>query len=90
MCYKQVTGKLGEDLATKYLEKIGYKIVARNFRCRQGEIDIIARKSEELVFVEVKARTNLSYGSPAEAVDFAKQKHMEKVAKYYLYKNRYS
>ena len=90
MCYKQVTGKLGEDLATKYLEKIGYKIVARNFRCRQGEIDIIARSTEELVFVEVKTRTNLSYGSPAEAVDFTKQKHMEKVAKYYLYKNRYS
>lgn len=58
----------------------------RNFQCRQGEIDIIARENEEIVFIEVKTRQNLGYGLPAEAVTPTKQKHIEKSTKYYLYK----
>lgn len=83
---KQDLGKRGEKLAKDYLEKQGYKIVAQNFRCLQGEIDIIAEENEELVFIEVKTRSTLWYGTPAEAVDKPKQKHMIKAAKYYLYR----
>ena len=68
------------------MEKIGYKILERNFECKQGEIDIIAQDNEEIVFIEVKTRQNLGYGSPAEAVTSIKQKHIEKSTKYYLYK----
>lgn len=87
MYKKQETGKLGEDLAVKYLENKGYKILERNFEARQGEIDIIALdlKKEELVFIEVKTRTSLRYGNPIEAVDQRKQKHLIKTIKYYLY-----
>lgn len=88
MYKKQEIGKLGEKLATKYLEQLGYKIIEKNFLCKQGEIDIIAKEKNELVFIEVKTRTNLQYGLPAEAVDNTKQKHIEKATNYYLYKNR--
>ncbi len=80
-------GKIGEDIATRYLYSIGYKIVNRNFECRQGELDIIARDKEELVFIEVKTRTNPQYGRPSEAVTSIKQQHIKKVALYYIYKH---
>lgn len=85
MYIRHETGKLGEDLAVKYLEKVGYKVIERNFTCKQGEIDIIAIDKSEIVFIEVKTRTNIKYGSPAEAVDSIKQKHLVKAVKYYLY-----
>ena len=78
-------GKLGEDLACKYLQNKGYKILERNFEVRQGEIDIIALDKSELVFIEVKTRSNLSYGKPAEAVNEIKQKHLIKTIEYYIY-----
>lgn len=78
-------GKLGEDLACKYLENNGYKVIERNFFARQGEIDIIALDKNEIVFIEVKARTSISYGKPVEAVDTNKQKHLIKTVEYYLY-----
>ena len=84
---RQEIGKIGEDLAAKYLEEMQYEIIERNFKCKQGEIDIIARKNEEIVFIEVKTRQSLGYGLPAEAVTEIKQKHIEKSTKYYLYKN---
>ena len=80
-------GKLGEEIATQYLRNKGYKILDRNFMCRQGEIDIVAHTKKELVFVEVKTRTNLSYGRPSEAVTEIKQNHIEKAIKYYIYKH---
>ncbi len=80
-------GKLGEDIAVKYLENIGYKIIERNFYCKQGEIDIIAKDEKEIIFIEVKTRTNILYGNPADAVNLQKQKHIYKSAKYYLYKH---
>ncbi len=90
MYLNQGTGKIGENLACQYLEKNNYKIIKRNFRCRQGEIDIIAydKTTNELVFVEVKARTSLKYGRPSEAVERVKQQHIKNVAKYYIFKNK--
>lgn len=90
MCLKQKRGKTGEDIACKYLQKHQYTIIDRNFRCRQGEIDIIAcdEQAKELVFIEVKTRTSLKYGRPSEAVEKLKQNHIIYVAKYYNYKNK--
>ena len=74
MYERHVLGKTGEEIATQYLIENGYKLVIRNFRCRQGEIDIIAKDKDEIVFIEVKTRKNANYGSPVDAVDKRKQK----------------
>lgn len=89
MYFRQEIGRWGENLACKYLEENNYKIIERNFLCRQGEIDIIAKDSnkKELVFVEVKTRSNFKYGNPAEAVNKEKQNHMIQAIQYYIYKN---
>lgn len=84
---KQLKGKIGEIEATKYIEKKGYEIVCTNFRCIQGEIDIIAKDNGELVFLEVKTRTSVKYGEAREGVNKKKQKHILNAAMYYLYKN---
>lgn len=88
MYFKQRIGKLGEELACKYLENNNYEIICRNFACRQGEIDIIAKDNneKELVFIEVKTRSNFKYGMPSESVNEKKRKHIYKAGKYYLYK----
>lgn len=87
MYERHVIGKNGEDFAANYLTNLGYEIIERNFECKQGEIDIIAfdKEKNELVFFEVKTRTNNKYGNPAEAVNNQKKKHIYKTAKYYLY-----
>lgn len=85
MYIRHEIGKLGEDLAVKYLKQKGYKIIERNFTCKQGEIDIISIDGKELVFIEVKTRTNGKFGRPIEAVNINKQKHLSKAIKYYLY-----
>ena len=78
-------GRYGDDLACKYLQAKGYKILKRNFRCRRfGEIDIVASKAEVLSFIEVKTRASLRYGMPAEAVTLAKQRKIYRVAQHYL------
>ena len=78
-------GRYGEDLACKYLQAKGYKILKRNFSCRRfGEIDIVASKAGVLSFIEVKTRASLRYGMPAEAVTLAKQRKIYRVAQYYL------
>lgn len=89
MYFRQEIGKWGENLACKYLEENNYKIIERNFLCRQGEIDIIAKDivKKELVFVEVKTRSNLKYGNPIDAVDKQKREHMVQAIQYYMYKN---
>lgn len=89
MYFRQEIGKWGENLACQYLEKNNYKIIERNFLCRQGEIDIIAKdiNKNELIFIEVKTRSNFKYGNPADAVNKEKQKHIVEAMKYYLYKN---
>jgi len=85
MYIRHEIGKVGEDLAVKFLQNEGYKIIERNFECKQGEIDIIALDKKELIFLEVKTRTNIKYGKPVDAVDKTKQKHLTKAVEYYLY-----
>ena len=85
MYQKHISGKFGEDEAAKYLENKGYKILDRNFYCKRGEIDIIALDKKEIVFIEIKSRTNGEYGLPSEAVTKEKIKHILKTAEYYLY-----
>ncbi|MBW2328178.1 MAG: YraN family protein [Deltaproteobacteria bacterium] len=82
------TGQTGEDLAVCYLENQGYTIVERNYRKRIGEIDIIARDGECLVFIEVKTRTNRRFGSPFDAVDFRKQQQISRVALAFMTQHR--
>lgn len=86
----QELGRKGEYIARKYLRNNNYNILESNFRCKQGEIDIIAcdKETKELVFVEVKTRSGYAYGCPKEAVGKFKQKHIISVAKYYTYKNK--
>ena len=88
MYYKQETGKSGEEIASNYLEEQGYKILERNFSCNQGEIDIIAKDKEEIVFIEVKTRSSIEFGRPIESVTKNKQKHMYQTAKYYIHKTK--
>lgn len=86
MYTNQELGELGEKLAKKFLTERDYEIICQNFRSRRGEIDIIAKdKDETIVFVEVKTRTSLEFGNPAEAVDENKIKHIVKTAKYFLH-----
>lgn len=79
-------GKKGEDFAEKLLKKNNYKIIERNFTIRGGEIDIIAKDKETLVFVEVKLRKNSDYGRPSEFVTPYKQEKLIYTAKNYLAK----
>jgi len=83
------TGKRGEDLAAAHLQKLGYQIVAKNYRCIFGEVDIIAQDLDTLVFVEVKSRKSAMFGEPQEAVGPEKQKKLSRVALHYLQKNRF-
>jgi len=86
--FKHEFGKFGEDIAINYLQKQKYKVIERNFVCKQGEIDIIAKDNNEIVFVEVKTRTSIKYGNPIEAVNRNKIKHLYNSAQFYLYKNK--
>ncbi len=79
-------GKYGEDLACKYLQDQGYKILERNYRIRGGEIDIVAKDKETLVFVEVKTRWSHEYGLPAESMTAWKIKFLLKAAMFYVQK----
>ncbi|MET4048407.1 putative endonuclease [Rhodococcus sp. UYP5] len=73
-------GARGEALAALRLVDSGMEIVERNWRCRYGELDIVAREGEVLVFVEVKTRSGTGYGTPAESVTYAKQQRIRKLA----------
>ena len=77
-------GAWGESVAAHHLEAKGYSIVARNWRCTHGEVDLIAQAGEELVFVEVKTRRGREMGSPEEALTPAKQKKLMKLAQIYV------
>lgn len=84
----RATGIAGEELAAGYLRELGYAILARNFRCRGGEVDIIAKDGATLVFVEVKTRRNAAFGVPQLAVTPFKQRQIAKAAQTWLAKNR--
>jgi len=77
-------GKMGEDLAVVQLRALKYKIIERNFKCALGEIDIIAREKDTLVFVEVKTRRTRDFEGPAAAVNQRKQRQLSRVALTYL------
>jgi putative endonuclease len=77
-------GNIGENAASDYLRKAGYEILAQKYRCRFGEIDIIAKNKDFIVFVEVKTRSNKVYGMPAEAVTYYKQQKIINTALNYL------
>jgi putative endonuclease len=81
---KQKFGKMGEALAVKHLKKQGYEIVCVNYKTRLGEIDIIAKDKDTIVFVEVKSRSSSAYGSPKDAVTPDKQQRISKTALHYL------
>ena len=80
MRVKDAVGRFGEQQAVEHLEAAGLQILDRNWRCRAGELDIVARDGSQLVFVEVKTRSSLAFGAPAEAVDRAKSARIRELA----------
>ncbi|MFG1795464.1 YraN family protein [Nocardia sp. NPDC049149] len=84
MTSKQALGAHGEELAARFLQASGMEIVSRNWRCRYGELDLIARDGDITAFVEVKTRSGLGYGIPAESVTFAKCQRIRRLALLWL------
>ena len=80
-------GKKGEDIALEIVKRLGYKCLARNYRCTLGEIDLIAREGECLVFIEIKTRKDKSTGFAKEAVDSRKRRQISRVALSYMKEN---
>lgn len=90
MSYNKSVGDFGEKIATDFLIKQGYRIEAKNYHCRFGEIDIIASKQDFLYFVEVKTRRNMKYGLAEEAVNFSKKAKIAKTIQEYIFTNEIS
>ncbi len=82
--YRRNTGILGEKLAQELLKKRGYRIVETNYRCQRGEIDIIARHQDFLVFIEVRSKKSLEFGTPEESITSAKKRRIKAAAFHYL------
>lgn len=82
--FNKVTGKIGEDLAEKLLQEKGYAIIKRNFRTRYGEIDLICKEGDTLVFVEVKTKRGLDFGSPEDMYTRGKAERVKRMASVYL------
>ncbi len=85
---RRQTGTAYEEKVAAFLEKKGFCILERNYRCRQGEIDLVARDGRYLVFVEVKYRSGQKTGHPVEAVHWRKQQRIIQTAMYYCYQHR--
>lgn len=81
-------GEKGEKIARRYLKKKGYRILARNYRTRLGEIDLVAEEAGVVVFIEVKTRSGIEYGQPFEAITRKKRRQISKVALEYLNNNK--
>ena len=77
------TGILGEKLAGNFLKKRSYRIIETNYRCPQGEIDIVAKQKDTLAFIEVRTKTSLEFGSPEESITPAKKERMKAAALHY-------
>ena len=86
---KRGIGNKGEAIAASFLENNGIIILERNYQNRFGEIDIIAREGNVLLFIEVKYRKNQSFGYPLEAVDFKKRQKIKNMARFFLNENHY-
>ena len=80
MAAKDELGRAGEQRAVRHLESIGYTIIDRNWRCRQGEIDVVARRDREIAIVEVKTRGGLGFGHPFEAIDERQRERLWRLA----------
>ena len=78
------TGTLGEKIAGAYLKKRGYRIIEANYRCPEGEIDLIARHKDYLVFIEVRTKRSLEFGTPEESITAAKREKLRTLAAQYL------
>lgn len=81
---RQIIGKWGENVAAEYLQNRGWTVAARNFRTPYGELDLIARKADALVFFEVKTRTSDAFGMPEDSISPSKARHLLESAQYYL------
>jgi putative endonuclease len=88
MRVKDAVGRYGEDLAAEHLGRAGLQVIARNWRCPDGEVDIIAVEGEVLVFVEVKTRSTVAFGDPAEAVGPVKAARLRRLAVRWLSEHR--
>lgn len=84
---RQRLGQKSESIATQYLKRCNYRIVEQNYRTKLGEIDIIARDGDTIVFVEVRARNSVHFGHPKESITFRKMKTISKTALLYLKQN---
>lgn len=84
--YKKIYGRIGEKKAEKYLKKLGYKFIARNYETDFGEVDLIFKEGQTYVFVEVKTRSGDYFGEPSQAVDYRKQQKYIKMALNYMQK----
>lgn len=82
--HRRALGAAGEAAAAAWYEARGYRVVARNWRCREGELDLVVARGPQLVFVEVKTRTTDRFGIPAEAVTALKQRRLRALAQLYL------
>jgi len=81
---KKKIGQKGENLAFAYLQNLGYKVLERNYRCKLGEVDIIALDNDTLVFIEVRTRSSLDFGLPQESINRRKRHQISKVALEYM------
>ncbi len=88
MMEQKELGKKGEELALRFLKKKGYRFIEKNYVCKMGEMDIIAKEKDTLVFIEVKTRTSTEFGPPQLAVNSRKQRQLSKVALNYLNEKR--
>jgi putative endonuclease len=86
--HQHAVGKTGEEVAVQFLCHQGYQILQRNYRCRFGEIDLIARDGNTLAFIEVKTRRSQKFGPAAAAVTLVKQRHLIKASQVYLTQKR--
>jgi len=83
----KIVGDFGENIASKFVENKGYCIIARNYRVKSGEVDIIAMDSNVLVFIEVKTRKNSEFSFARESVNYKKQSRIKNVARSYIAEN---
>lgn len=81
---RQALGAHGESLAARWYVEHGYEVLARNWRCRDGELDLVVRRNRTIVFCEVKTRSSTAYGTPAEAVTHAKRQRIRRLAARWL------
>lgn len=82
--YKRNLGLKGEKIALQFLRRNGYRIISRNFCCRLGEIDLIARQGKSTVFIEVKTRSSCEFGLPEDSINPKKIKHLLRCAQFYI------